>query len=77
MSMPQRMNAYKANLPYIIQSVPNCTKTVYARSAWARRACTLRALGLLLADGASKPFFYGNCCNSETESRKIVPKVGN
>ena len=22
-------------------------------------------------------FFYGNCCNSGTESRKIVPKVGN
>ena len=21
--------------------------------------------------------FYGNCCNSGTESRKIVPKVGN
>ena len=22
-------------------------------------------------------FFYGNSCNSGTESRKIVPKVGN
>ena len=22
-------------------------------------------------------FFYGNCCNSGTESQKIVPKVGN
>ena len=51
-------------------------------------ARALRALGLLLADGAptvgggrlfdgSTKFFYGNCCNSGTESRKIVPKVGN
>ena len=29
-----------------------------------------------LFDGSTK-FFYGNCCNSGTESRKIVPKVGN
>ena len=46
------------------------------------------ALGLLLADGTptvgggrlfepSAKFFYGNSCNSGTESRKIVPKVGN
>ena len=43
------------------------------------------ALGLLLADGTptvgggktSAKFFYGNSCNSETESRKIVPKVRN
>ena len=45
-------------------------------------------LGLLLADGAptvgggrlfepSAGFFYGNSCNSGTESRKIVSKVGN
>ena len=51
-------------------------------------AHALRALGLLLADGApqweggrlfdgSTKFFYGNSCNSGTESRKIVPKVGN
>ena len=51
-------------------------------------ARALRALGLLLADGAptvgggrlfegSTKFFYGNSCNSGTESRKIVPKVGN
>ena len=25
----------------------------------------------------SAGFFYGNSCNSGTESRKIVPKVGN
>ena len=59
-----------------------------ARSAWARRACALRAQGLLLADGAptmgrgrlfdrSTKFFYGNSCNSGTESRKMVSKVGN
>ena len=51
-------------------------------------ARALRALGLLLADGAPTVgrgktfwwvnyFFYENCCNSETESRKIDPKVGN
>ena len=51
-------------------------------------ACALRALGLLLEDGAptvgggrlfdrSAEFFYGNSCNSGTESRKIVSKVGN
>ena len=55
--------------------------------AW--RACALRALGLLLYysrilqwEGGrlfdrSAGFFYGNSCNSGTESRKIVPKVGN
>ena len=54
----------------------------------ARRACALRALGLLLADGTltvgggrlfepSAGFFYGNSCNSGTKSRKIVSKVGN
>ena len=58
-----------------------------ARNARARRACALRALGLLLADGTptvggrlfepSAKFFYGNSCNSGTESRKIVSKVGN
>ena len=47
-------------------------------------ARTLRAPGLLLADGAptvrggrlfepSTGFFYGNSCNSGTESRKIDP----
>ena len=51
-------------------------------------ARALRALGLLLADGApqweggrlfdgSTKFFYGNGCNSGMESRKIVSKVGN
>ena len=51
-------------------------------------ACALRALGLLLADGAptvgrgktfdrSAGFVYGNSCNSGTESRKMVSKVGN
>ena len=56
--------------------------------AFIRRACALRALGLLLYsriphweggrlfDGSTK-FFYGSSCNSRTESRKIVPKVGN
>ena len=29
-----------------------------------------------LVDGSTK-FFYRNCCNSGTESQKIVPKVGN
>ena len=29
-----------------------------------------------LFDGSTK-FFYENCCNSGTESRKIDPKVGN
>ena len=53
-----------------------------------RRACALRALGLLLYSrlpqweggrlfDRSAQFFYGNCCNSRTESQKIVPKVGN
>ena len=48
----------------------------------------LRALGLLLYSripqweggrlfDRSAGFFYGNSCNSGTESRKIVPKVGN
>ena len=48
----------------------------------------LRALGLLLADGAPRVgqgktfwridwFFYGNSRNSETKSKKIVLKVGN
>ena len=52
------------------------------------QARALRALGLLLADGTptvgggrlfdwSAGFFYGNSCNSGTESRKIVPNVGN
>ena len=57
--------------------------------ARARSACALRALGLLLADGAptagrgktfsavNQVFFYENCCISGTESQKIVPKVGN
>ena len=26
---------------------------------------------------SSTKFFYGNSCNSETESRKIISKVGN
>ena len=53
-----------------------------------RRACALRALGLLLADGVPTVgggktfwrvtgFFYENCCNSVTESQIIDPKVGN
>ena len=52
------------------------------------QARALRALGLLLADGAptvgggrlfdgSAKFFYGNSCNSGMESRKMVPNVGN
>ena len=52
------------------------------------QACALRALGLLLysripqREGGrvfepSTGFFYGNSCNSGTESRKIVSKVGN
>ena len=51
-------------------------------------ARVLRALGLLLYSripqwegrrlfDRSVGFFYGNNCNSETESQKIVPKVGN
>ena len=51
-------------------------------------ARALRAQGLLLADGAptvgggrlfepSAGFFYGNSCNFETKSQKIVSKVGN
>ena len=60
-----------------------------AGSARARRACALRVLGQLLADGTptggrgenflsrQPDFFYGNSCNSGTESRKIVSKVGN
>ena len=62
--------------------------SVYPARARSARACALRALGLLLADGASTvgrgktfcgatKFFYGNCCNSGTESRKIVLNVGN
>ena len=52
------------------------------------QARALRALGLLLADGAppweggrlfdgSTKSFCGNSCNSGTESRKMVFKVGN
>ena len=52
------------------------------------KARALRALGLLLANGTptvgggrlfdgSAGFFYGNSCNSGTESRKMVSKVGN
>ena len=42
----------------------------------------LRALGLLLADGApqwsaGRFLFLQKGCNSETKSRKINPKVGN
>ena len=59
-----------------------------AQSVRARKACALRALGLLLYSripqweggrlfDRSAGFFYGNSCNSGTESRKIVPKVGN
>ena len=51
-------------------------------------ARALRALGLLLYSripqweggrlfDRSAGFFYGNRCNSGTESQKIVPKVGN
>ena len=56
--------------------------------ASAGRACTLKALGLLLYSRIPQweggrlfdrlaGFFYGNSCNSGTESRKIVPKVEN
>ena len=65
-----------------------CFYPARVRSARARRACALRALGLLLADGAptvgrgktfwwSTKFFSKNCCNSGTESRKFDSKVGN
>ena len=59
-----------------------------AKNARARRACTLRALRLLLADSAltlgrgktfwrvGQVFFYENSHNSGTESKKIVPNVG-
>ena len=71
--------------PYQLRFQPNLDKFYPAR---ARRACALRALGPLLAEGAptvgggrlfegSTKFFYGNSCNSGTESRKIVSKVGN
>ena len=54
----------------------------------SNQARALRALGLLLYSrilqweggrlfDRSAGFFYGNSCNSGTESRKIVPKVGN
>ena len=60
----------------------------FALCTWSCPARALRALGLLLADGAPTVgrgktiwqvswIFYGNSCNSGTESRKIVPKVGN
>ena len=39
----------------------------------ARRRCPHSGEG---EDFLTK-FFYGNCCNSGTESRKIDPKVGN
>ena len=57
--------------------------------ARARRACALRALRLLLADGVptvgrekifwcvSQVFFYENGHNSGTKSQKIVSNVGN
>ena len=59
-----------------------------ARKARGPEGPALRALGLLLysripqREGGtlfdrSAGFFYGNSCNSGTESRKIVPKVGN
>ena len=60
----------------------------HAQSARARRACALRALGFYWQtelpqwEGGrlfepSANFFYGNSCNSGTESRKMVSKVGN
>ena len=56
-----------------------------ARSGRARRACALRALGLLLYSrilqweggrlfDRSAGFFYGNSCNSGTDSRKLFPR---
>ena len=65
-----------------------CYLCCQARSTRARRACALRAHGLSLADGAptvgrgrlfdrSARFFYGNSCNSRSESQKMVSMVGN
>ena len=68
---------------------PYGTRTVYlGNQNYPARARALRALGLLLADGTptvgggrlfdgSAGFFYGNSCNSGTESRKMVSNVGN
>ena len=61
-------------------------KMSHVSSLYQARA--LRALGLLLYSrilqweggrlfDRSAGFFYGNSCNSGTESRKIVSKVGN
>ena len=46
-----------------------------ARAVTGRRN-SHRWEGGRLFDGPAK-FFYGNSCNSGTESRKIVSKVGN
>ena len=93
---PSARHMFDSKLPYnydileitIFSTYNSITYQARARSAWARRACALRALGLLLADGTptvgggrlfepSAKFFYGNSCNSGTESRKMVSKVGN
>ena len=70
------------------QPLPKVYNIQPARKAQARRACGLRAVGLLLADSApqwgggrlfdgSTGTFYENGRNSGTESQKFTPEVGN
>ena len=75
----------------LLLRVASYNKILVDINSFIQPACEtrgLRALGLLLADGApqwgggrlfdgSTKFFYGNCCYSGTESRKINLKVGN
>ena len=87
-ALPSASINIDCNINISISTSISISNQARARSARARRACALRALGLLLYSrilqweggrlfDRSAGFFYGNSCNSGTESRKIVPKVGN
>ena len=54
---------------------PKGLRAENARAVTGRR-CPPQWEGGRLFDGSTN-FFYKNCCNSGTESRKIVPKAGN
>ena len=87
-ALPSASINIDCNINISISTSISISNQARARSARARRTCALRALGLLLYSrilqweggrlfDRSFGFFYGNSCNSGTESRKIVPKVGN
>ena len=62
-----------ATLTHIIQ--PKGPRAESARAVTGRRNSYMWEGGRLFEPSAR--FFYGNSCNSGTESRKIVSKVGN